>query len=56
MYLAVSTPAPGSPPLWSATLGDQVGIVSIAGGVWRETFPVPAVDLTNGFSVEGVGP
>jgi len=55
VYLAVSTPAPGSPPLWSAKLGDQVGIVTVTGGVWREAFPVPAVDLTNGFAVELVG-
>ncbi len=55
VYLAVSTPAPGSPPLWSAKLGDQVGIVSMTGGVLRETFPIPAVDLTNGFAVEVVG-
>jgi hypothetical protein len=55
VYLAVSTPAAGSPPLWSAKLGDQVGIVTVTGGVWRETFPVPAVDLTNGFAVELVG-
>ena len=27
----------------------------MTGGVWRETFPVPAVDLTNGFAVEVVG-
>jgi hypothetical protein len=55
MYLAVTTPAPGSLPLWSPKLGDQVGIVTVTGGVWRETLPVPAVDLTNGFAVEVVG-
>jgi hypothetical protein len=55
LYLAVSTPVGGSPPLWSPKLGDQVGIVAVTGGGATETFPVPAADLTDGLAVELVG-
>lgn len=55
VYLVVSMPLAGSPPLWSPKLGDQVGIVTVIGGAATDTFPVPAADLTNGFSVELVG-
>lgn len=54
VYLAVSTPLAGSPPLWSPKLGDQVGIVTVTSIGATETFTAPAADLTNAFIVEGV--
>ena len=54
VYLAVSTPLAGSPPLWSPKLGDQVGIVTVTTTGATETFTAPAADLTNAFIVEGV--
>lgn len=47
LYLAVLTPARGSPPLWSLRLGDQVSLVSVTGERARLTEPVPAADLTD---------
>lgn len=54
VYLAVSTPLAGSPPLWSPKLGDHVGIVTVTSTGATETFTAPAADLTNAFIGEGV--
>jgi len=56
VYLAVFTPAPGSLPLWSPSLGDQVSLVSVTAHGAELTEPVPAVDLSNGKNVAIVGP
>jgi hypothetical protein len=53
LYLAVFTPAGGSLPMWSPSLGDQVSLVTAQGAELTE--PVPAVDLTDGSSVAVIG-
>lgn len=55
LYLALSTPLAGSPPLWNPRLGDQVGLVTVNGTGAFETFPAPALDLSDGFAVTSVG-
>jgi hypothetical protein len=55
LYLAVFTPARGNAPFWSARLGDQVSLVSVAGHTATLTGPVPAVDLTDGTHVAIIG-
>jgi hypothetical protein len=55
LYLAVFTPARGSPPFWSASLGDQVSLVCITGRTATLTAPVPAADLTDGGHVAVIG-
>jgi hypothetical protein len=55
VYLAVFTPARGSLPLWSPSLGDQVSLVSVTARGAELTEPVPAVDLSNGNDVGIVG-
>ena len=56
VYLVVFTPARGSLPLWRASLGDQVSLVSVTAARAALTEPVPAVDLSNGNSVAIIGP
>jgi hypothetical protein len=55
LYLAVFTPARGSLPLWSPSLGDQVALVSVTSRGPELTEPVPAVDLSNGNGVGIIG-
>lgn len=55
VYLAVFTPAGGSLPLWSSSLGDQVSLVSVTAHGAGLTAPVPAVDLTDANNVAIIG-
>ncbi len=48
LFLVVTTPARGSPPLWSPRLGDQVAIVTVTAQGNAESQAIPAADLTNG--------
>ena len=56
LYLAVFTPAHGSPPFWSTRLGDQVGLVSVTARGAQIGGPVPAAELADGNRVTVVGP
>ncbi len=55
LFMVVSTPAGGNPPLWSPTLGDQVAIVAVTSHGALETQAVPAVDLTDADQLGSVG-
>jgi hypothetical protein len=55
LFLVVTTPAGGSPPLWSPRLGDQVAIVAVTAHGSRESWSFPAVDLSNSDQVLEAG-
>ncbi|MGO9752284.1 MAG: hypothetical protein ACLP8S_06525 [Solirubrobacteraceae bacterium] len=55
LFIVVTTPAPGSPPLWSPELGDQAAIVAVTPQGSTESPGIPAVDLTNADEVVAVG-
>jgi hypothetical protein len=55
LFMVVSTPAGGDPPLWSPKLGDQVAIIAVTSHGAIEDQPVPALDLTDADQVGYVG-
>lgn len=55
LFIVVTTPAQGSPPLWSPKLGDQLAIVAVTPQGATESPAVPAADLTNADDVAIVG-
>jgi len=55
LFLVVTTPAGGSPPLWSPRLGDQVAIVAVTSRGSRESEGFPAADLSNANQVMEAG-
>ena len=55
LFLAVTTPAGGSPPLWSPRLGDQVAIVAVTDQGSRQSVGFPAADLSNADQVLEAG-
>jgi len=55
LFLVVTTPAGGSPPLWSPRLGDQVAIVAVTSRGSRESVGFPAADLANANQVLEAG-
>jgi hypothetical protein len=55
LFIVVTTPAPGSPPLWSPKFGDQVAVVAVTADGSTESPAIPAVDLTNADTVVLVG-
>ena len=56
LFMLVTTPAPGSPPLWSPRLGDQVAILAVTPNGSMASAAVPAADLTNAYELAGLGP
>ncbi|MGZ4192416.1 MAG: hypothetical protein ACXVRW_08185 [Solirubrobacteraceae bacterium] len=55
VYLAVTTPTGGSPPLWSPRLGDQVTVVATGPDAAAFDDPYPAVNLDDPFVLGSVG-
>ena len=55
LFLVVSTPVRGNPPLWRPALGDQVAVVAVTTHGASESQAVPAVDLTDAGQVGYVG-
>jgi hypothetical protein len=55
LFLVVTTPAGGSPPLWNPRLGDQVTIVAVTSGGSAESVGFPAVDLADADQVLEAG-
>lgn len=55
LFLVVTTPAPGSAPLWSPRLGDQVAIVAVSTAGSFESEAIPAAELTNADALMQVG-
>lgn len=55
LFLVVSTPVGGNPPLWSPALGDQVAVVEVTAHGASESQAVPAVDLSDADQINYVG-